>query len=445
MDNQGLTGKVIWYGDPGYEQARKEYNRAINKFPLGIAYCCNQREVANAILWARKNDVEIRIRSGGHHYEGYSIGTGCLVIDTSLMNAIDVDTENNLVRVQAGTSLKRLYEVLYQNGYVFPGGTCPTVAISGLVLGGGIGLSMRYLGLTVDSLVEVEMVDAQGEKIIANRWQNSDLFWALRGAGGGNFGVVTAYTFKLLKKAEYITLIQLEWDNNQPARYKFLYTWQKWLEGLDRRMSSFARVYKQGVRLIAFFYGTPDEAKEVLEPLLRIPGITLASIEYVSFIDAVNIIGSTYPPSEKFSDTGRYVYKNLTVKQLKHLIAILDQAPTEYLSRIKVYSLGGAVQDVKTSQTAVFYRDARYIMAISSSWEKDNEAFINRVWVFKGFRYIRRITAGSYANFPYRFLINYEKAYFGGYRKRLQCIKTKYDPMNVFRFPQSIHPDDECK
>ncbi len=438
MGAEGLTGKVIWPCNPEYEQARQEYNRDIDEYPIAIVYCCNDQDVANAIIWSQRNQIMLRIRSGGHNYEGYSTGTGKLVIDTTLMNKVEIDTINNTVKVQAGTRLGKLYQILYDKGYAFAGGTCPTVAISGLVLGGGIGLSTRYLGLTADSLIEVEMVDAKGDVLIANQSFHSDLFWALRGAGGGNFGVVTSYIFKLQKKVDKITLIQLEWNNNKRARFSFLSTWQKWLENLDRRISAFGRIYKQGALLVAFFYGKPEEAQRILEPMLSIPNITLKNIEYVDFIDAINTIGSIYPKSDRFQDTGRFMYKYLTKAELCNIISILDEAPTDYDSLIKVYSLGGAVSDVNSKKTAFFYRQAKYIIAISSSWEKSYESSVNKEWVGEGFRYIKKLTCGSYVNFPYHNLRDYEIAYYGEYIRILHRVKEKYDPCTVFSFPQSI-------
>lgn len=433
-----LTGKIIWPSDPKYQLARQEYNKDIQKYPIAIVYCYTNEDVINAILWSKSKGIGLRIRSGGHNYDGYSIGNEKLVIDTTFMNKIEVDTVNNIVKVQAGTRLNKLYEVLYNHGYAFHGGTCPTVAISGLVLGGGIGLSTRYLGLTIDSLIEAEIINAEGNVLTVNSQCNEDLFWALRGAGGGNFGVVTSYKFKLKEKVDKITLVQLEWNNNEAARFLFLSTWQDWLSTLDRRMSAFGRVYKKGALLYAFFYGKPDEARKILKPMLSIPGRTFEQIEYVPYIDAINAIARIYPKSDKFDDTGRFIYKYISESELKTLIDILDKAPDDYESFIKVYSLGGAAKDIMKSSTAFFYRDARYIIAISSSWRDNSESQINKDWVAMGFKYIKSITLGSYVNFPYSTLINYEKAYYGDYVGQLQKIKCQYDPCNVFKFPQSI-------
>jgi FAD/FMN-containing dehydrogenase len=290
LDYSGLTGRVVVPGDPEYERARQEWNIAIDKYPRAIVYCYTTGDVANAVLWSRRQGVELRIRSGGHNYEGFSVGDNVLVIDTSYMNNVRVNSCEDTVTVQAGTRLLDLYDTLSRHGYAFPGGTCPTVAISGLVLGGGLGLSARYLGLTADSLLGAEMVDANGQVLAVNECSNADLFWALRGAGGGNFGVVTAYKFRL-HKVEKITLIQLEWYNNKPARLAFLRRWQILLKELDCRMSAFGGSYKVGAWFNAFFYGLPQEAEQILEPLLAIPGISSRRIEYVDVIDAVKAVG----------------------------------------------------------------------------------------------------------------------------------------------------------
>lgn len=424
-------------GDPLYKFARQEYNEAIDKYPAVIVYCCDPDDVANAILWSREKGIRLRIRSGGHNYEGYSIGTGNLVIDTTSMNDIKVNNVDDTVEVQAGTRLLPLYENLYKYGYTFPGGTCPSVAISGLVLGGGIGLSARYLGLTADSLIEAEMIDAGGNRLTANSHCNSELFWALRGAGGGNFGVVTNYKFQL-KKVDKLTLIQLRWDNNKSARIEFLRVWQDWLPHLDRRMSSYSGIYKLGAWVNAFFYGRPEEASQILEPLLNIPGITLKNIEYINFIDAVKIIASMYPKREAFSSPGRFVERHFVKDELEELINIMDKAPSDRNSSIRVYSLGGAVRDMKENETAFADRQANYIIAIVSSWERKDEATVNEEWVKAGFDYVFTITRGSYINFPYSQTPNYQKAYYDDHLPRLRRVKKEYDPHNIFSFPQSI-------
>lgn len=437
MNYEGLTGKVVVPGDPGYERARQEYNIAIQKYPAVIVYCFEADDIKNAIVWSREQGIELRVRSGGHDYEGYSTGNGKLVIDTSPLNGVRINEWEDTVTVQAGTRLLTLYEELYQSGYAFPGGTCPTVGISGLVLGGGIGLSTRYLGLTADSLLQARMIDYEGRQLTADCACNAELFWALRGAGGGNFGVVTDYKFRV-PRVNNITVIQLRWDDNLAARYRFLETWQDWLPQLDRRLSLFGGIYKFGAWVNAFFYGTSEEARQVLQPLLNIPGLTLETIRYVPFIDAIKLIGAIYPPREAFQAAGRFVHRHFLQQELAGLIDVIDKAPSSPDSSIRVYSLGGAVRDTAAAATAFPYRQADYIIAVASSWEQNSEADSHREWILYGFEYLYPITRGSYINFPYSLIPDYQQAYFDGNLCRLQAVKKTYDPCDIFRFPQSI-------
>ena len=192
MNFERLTGIVITKESPNYEECCLAWNRAINKHPLVIVYCQNNDDIINAINWAKEYKVSFRIRSGTHHYEGYSTGDNLLVIDVSEMNKIELN--DTTVKIQGGVRNRELYEAVCGAGYPFPGGGCPTVGAVGYTLGGGWGYSSRLLGLGCDQLIEAEMITANGELVVANESQNEDLFWALRGSGGGNFGVITSLT-----------------------------------------------------------------------------------------------------------------------------------------------------------------------------------------------------------------------------------------------------------
>ncbi|CBZ02083.1 FAD-linked oxidoreductase family [Clostridium botulinum H04402 065] len=180
-----------------YDDARQVWNRAIDKYPAAIAYCKTYEDVKKAILFARKNNFKIRVRCGGHNYEGFSIADDALIIDISNLNKIQINYECNTVTVESGAFLGQVYNFLGASEYPFPGGSCPTVGISGVVLGGGWGYSSRYFGLTCDSLLELKMIDYRGCLLTANKNINSDLYWACKGGGGGNFGIVVSMTFKL--------------------------------------------------------------------------------------------------------------------------------------------------------------------------------------------------------------------------------------------------------
>ena len=222
----GLTGYIVTPFNPIYDQARQNYNRAIQQFPLIIVYCRNNRDVSNAVQWSRRHCVPLRIRSGGHNYEGYSNGNCTLIIDISKMNKMD-ECSNKLY-VQGGVNNEQVYDFVSSKNYPFPGGTCPTVGVSGYTLGGGWGLSCRLFGLGCDSLEEIELVNFNGAIIKASRRCHPDLFWACRGAGGGNFGVIVSMTFKLPPKINKVTLVEIDYlDVGSDAQKKFLGIWQE--------------------------------------------------------------------------------------------------------------------------------------------------------------------------------------------------------------------------
>ncbi len=438
MSFDELTGKVITPSDKEYDLLRLEYNLSINKFPLAIVYCYDYIDVSNAIKWCKRNHVGLRIRTGGHNYEGYSTGTGILVIDTIYMNKIDIDTEKNIAKIQAGALLGNIYSKLSDQSYGFYGGTCPSVGISGLVLGGGIGLSCRNFGLVTDNLLELQIVDANGMLITANNYINPELFWACRGAGGGNFGVVICYTFKVYK-VEKVTVIQLRWDES--SREQFFDLWQYWLKTAPETISCFAGFNKNVIYLNGFFYGKKSEAKKILEKFLLLPGLLDdSSIEYVPFIDAVRAIGSFYGPPNRFKATGRFVYKTLSKSNIKKLVKYVDNSPGEDGCFIRLYSLGGKIKKLPNNYSAYYYRNARYIIGITADWKKDEEAELYKNWVEEVFKYVKPLTNGSYVNFPYAELKNYGYAYYGDNYHGLKKVKKSYDPNNIFKFEQSIKP-----
>lgn len=440
----GLTGEIVTPDDPGYDIDRQEWNRAVQKYPRAIVYCFDQQDVRNAVCWAREHKAGIRIRSGGHSYEGYSTDNDVLVIDISEMNGLRLDKAKNILNVEAGVNNRELYEFIGSRGYPFPVGTCPAVGVSGYTLGGGWGYSSRMLGLGCDSLVELELIDYEGRLLIANKHRNSDLFWACRGAGGGNFGVVVSMAFKLPPKVDKVSLIEIYYPRTIPeVQAEFLDTWQRWLPDADKRIGLSASFYNAKAEGVAtyvrgIFYGAPEEAKELLRPFTDISGAQL-TVQYQSFLEAIRQIEDTYPDSEKFKSTGRFAYRLYGKEELEKLVGFIQERPRgSIFTALTVYAMGGAIEDIRSGDTAFYYRNARYIMGIQSIWENPTYARDNIDWVQKKFGYIQSITRGSYVNFPYSGLKDYEKDYFGQYKYRLEEIKRKYDPFDVFTFSQGI-------
>ncbi len=441
---QGLTGRIVLPNSPLYNELRQDWNRAIQQYPVVIDYCQNETDVSNAVVWARERKVPIRIRSGGHNYEGYSNGNCTLVIDISEMNAMEIDECEGILRVQAGVNNEQVYAFVSSKGYPFPGGTCPDVGVSGYVTGGGWGLSCRMLGLGCDSLLEARMVDAQGKVLTASRDHNPDLYWALRGAGGGNFGVVTGMSFRLPPKVDRVTLIEIDYLHvSSWEQVQFLQTWQHWLRTADDRMTLIARIYNSpsdGLAVLArgIYYGDPEEARHILRCFLSLENAE-ASFAYVSFLEAVTIIGSGYPPYEKFESVSRFALRELTTGECETLAEIVSRPPRgSVFAGISLYALGGKVADVGVNETAFFYRRAGYILWLETVWEENRFARENRDWIDLWYPCFASMTEGSYVNFPYNMLDCYLQEYYGAHAGLLRQIKETYDPCNVFDFPQGI-------
>ncbi|WP_101696694.1 FAD-binding oxidoreductase [Clostridium minihomine] len=416
----------------------------MQQYPGIIVYCQTIQDVSNAVIWAQKNCMPLRIRSGGHNYEGYSNGNCALVIDISEMNDIEIEEEQGLVHVLAGVTNKQVYDYVSSRGYPFPGGTCPTVGVSGYSLGGGWGLSCRYLGLGCDSVEEIHLIDADGRLISASRTNNEDLFWACRGAGGGNFGVVVSITFRLPPKVESVTLIEIEYLHvTSQKQLEFWEMWQSWLNQADYRMTLISRVYhsvQDGLAMLVrgIFYGTSQEAEQQLQAFLQADP-TKSNLEETTFLQAVQILGSGYPAWEMFSAASRFVMCDLTPAEIFSLIQMVQNPPEgSVFTGFSLYALGGKVAEVGQDDTAFYYRKAKYILWMSTVWEDPIYVNPGRAWINTHFPLFASMTEGAYVNFPYRYLPHWLCEYFGCHTERLQAIKQKYDPCGVFSFPQGL-------
>ncbi len=440
-----FQGEIITPCDIDYTKDRQVWNRAIQKYPFAIAYCENTCDVSTAVLFAKENNIPIRIRSGGHNYEGYSVGNRVLVIDVSLINSIDINSCEQTVTVGGGVKLASLYNAVAREGYPFPGGTCPTVGVSGFCLGGGWGLSARKFGLGCDSLLEAKLVDDDGCIVTANQNINCDLFWALRGAGGGNFGVVVSLKFKLPPKTGNVTYFELYYPRACPqTQLKFLKIFQEWIITVSDDINMTGGIYNTKEDGIFVFvrgicYGNPEKTKHLLSPFY-FTDILEETIDYGSFLQIINKVESSYPPSEKFKSTGRFVERCYSTEELNDLLHIVNQPRPEgsILTSLSIYGLGGRVKEVSPYDTAFYFRDAHYIMLIQSVWEDNNVAKDNQQWVLENFPAIYRLTVGSYINFPLLQLCDYMRNYYGGNICGLMVVKGEYDPCDVFTFPQSI-------
>lgn len=218
MGKTELTGRIVTPRDPEYEQAFINNNLSDQKYPKVIVFCQDKGDVLNALKWAKEKRVPFRVRSGRHSYENFSLVNEGLIIDVSEMCNIQVDLETMTAKIEAGANLGQVYQDLWEYGMTIPGGTESSVGLAGLTLGGGIGMLSRLFGLTCDNLLEIEMVKTSGstdaELIKANKHLNRDLFWACHGGGGGNFGIVTSFTFKMHPVSK-VSVFSITWGTKR--------------------------------------------------------------------------------------------------------------------------------------------------------------------------------------------------------------------------------------
>ena len=442
MDFNALSGVVVTKESPNYEECCLSWNRAIEKHPLVIVYCQENQDVIQAIKWAKQYGVPFRIRSGTHHYEGYSTGDQLLVIDVSCMNRIELN--ETTVKVQGGVRNRELYEAVCGAGYPFPGGGCPTVGVAGCTLGGGWGYSSRLFGLGCDQLIEAEVITAEGQLIVANANQHEDLFWALRGSGGGNFGVVTSLTYRLPEKIEMATLINIDYEHVGFAKVvDVALRYQRFFKNLDRRLNLKMAMYNyetkgKGVKLTGLFYGSKEEAQDLLS---LFQDATDFDFYYMTVLQANREIQDSHPEFEMYRSGGRFIHRDYSADELLTMLDLIDErAQGSLYTAITFYGLGGAIADIEKDETAFYYRDASFILGFQSVWEDPKYRAINNEWVLERFNVLATYTRGSFINFPIVQPGDYEKNYYGDNLEALKAVKRKYDPEGIFHFEQAIKP-----
>lgn len=441
-----LTGRVIYAGEAGYEDARLNFNTRYSASPFAIVFCQSVKDVINAVNWAQMSGIPIRVRSGRHSYEAFSVANDALIIDLNEMEQIHID--DGEVTIQAGAELVPIYETLSSQGVTIPGGSCASVGITGLTLGGGYGLLARWKGLTCDSLLSVEMVSAAGKIIAASSSQNADLFWALRGGGGGNFGIITSLTYQA-HSIDKVTVYQLSWNWSEIER--IVQFWQTWASQTDDRHTSILKLVPESVDsvfVVGQFVGTEAELRQVLAPLLELApkAVSIETLPYIEAVYAFAGLKPGYPKrlahwhgsQTKFKNASDYVARPLNADGIATVVRFLKQTPSKNIV-LQFDSYGGAIAKIPSDATAFPHRQVLFNIQYQTYWTKpqDQTAHIN--WV-RNFRAAMQpyVTGGCYVNYCDRDLKNWQTAYYGNNWQKLKQVKQKYDPGNFFQFEQSV-------
>jgi FAD/FMN-containing dehydrogenase len=443
-----LSGDVVTPGESTYRSARLLFNTRFDVVrPRAVALCEGAGDVQKAVRWARTHGVRIAARSGGHSYGGYSTTPG-LVIDVSRMNRVSVNREARTATIGAGARLIDVYAALWRHGLTIPAGSCGTVGIAGLALAGGIGFTSRRLGLTCDSVRGLRIVTAGGKILDCSAREHADLYWACRGGGGGNFGVVSSFSFRL-HPVSTVTTYAIDWPWGDTL--EAVLAWQRFAPRAPDGLFSVLTLASSGRRTrvgsSGQFFGTEAELRALLAPLASAGTPTRVTVRSRSFMDAT-LMWSGCSDVEcrteraTFNAKSDYARRPLSRDAIRKMIGRIEaHAANPSLGRgsILLDSYGGAINRVPSAATAFVHRDRLFSMQYLAYWEPGQAAGPNLAWI-RGFHRAMRphVSGFAYQNYIDPDLASWRHAYYGSNLRRLVAVKRKYDPANVFRFRQSI-------
>lgn len=437
----GIQGIVFDPDHAEYETVRRVWNGMIDRRPALIARCTGVADVQAALAFARAEGLPVAVRGGGHNAAGLSASEGGVVIDLMMMNHVEVDPQAQIASAGGGTTWGQFDAATHAYGLATTGGAISTTGIGGLTLGGGIGWLMRKYGLACDGLIAAEVVTADGQVVTASADDHPDLFWALRG-GGGNFGVVTAFTFRLHPLTDVLGGLLVHPAERAKDLLQFYRTATS--QAPDE-LTLFAGLMTapDGIlisALVSCHNGDPELAEQDMQPI-RAYGPPLAD----------QVVRMPYTAQQIMLDEG--FPAGLQVYWKSHFLSGLDDAAidtlvdhfsriTSPLSAILLEHLGGAVARIGVDDTAFSYRNAPYNLAVISRWSDPAEADQHIGWTRELFEAMRPYAEGVYVNYlsadeePDRVM----NAYGAETYARLAEIKATYDPDNVFAATQNIKP-----
>ncbi len=447
LNNLKRQISIVLPWDDAYNTVRLNNNQSVQLFPMGICYPTSDEQVSMIVKWCVQYGIQMTVRSGGHSYESLSLCTG-IVIDQSKRLNVNIDTMNNTVTSDSGVSIGSLVKYLEPYGLVVPTGTCASVHLFGLALGGGIGFLTRKLGLTSDNLKSIRYVLADGSIVNANQNENSDLFWAARGAGSSGFGVATSITLQAITLSNPVCLYSITWpvQNIIPV----LSAWQDFAPFAIDDLSSEFNIFTgtKDIEMTGQYVGTKENCMDLLQPMIKIAKPTSVKIWHVSFADAVRYFSGTQRRTQYYKNRSDFVTKKLPPVAIQILVKYMKNMPyQDDGDRIEMDAFGGKVNQFTSTETAFPHRSnmifwMQYV-------NRTNDVYLlptKTEWLNMLYQEISPFVSGNtYWNCPDLLLSNqnsgrkpFPQCYFGPNVSRLKEIKKKYDPNNNFYFPQSI-------
>ncbi|MGH2761550.1 MAG: FAD-binding oxidoreductase [Thermoleophilaceae bacterium] len=442
-------GELIAPEDDGYEDARRVYNAMIDRRPALIARCSSPDDVAKAIAFAGEHELALAVRGGGHNGGGLGVVDEGLVVDLSPLKDIEVDVEARTVTVGGGCLWQEVDAATHPAGLATPSGIISTTGVGGLTLGGGLGHLSRAYGLTIDNLLSAELVLANGERVSASEDEHPDLFWAIRG-GGGNFGVVTSFRFRLNPVSTVIGGPTF-WPIEQTA--DVLRHYGDFMQSAPRELNGFFLLLtvppapmfpeelhgRKACGIVWCCLAEEDEAARLMAPMLEVAEPLLHGPHAVPFPGLQGVFDDLYPPGLQWYWRADFV-RDLPEESLERHAEFGERLPTMH-STMHLYPIDGAVHDVGASDTAFSYRDARWAEVIVGVDPDPANAGAIRDWTVDYWEATHPYAAGgAYVNFMMDEGNARVRATYGDNYERLTRIKADYDPDNVFRVNQNIPP-----
>ena len=446
-----FSRELIRPGDSNYDEHRRIWNGAIDRYPALIARCRGVADVIAAVAFGRETGLPVAVRGGGHSFPGLSVNDGGLVIDLGLMNAIHVDPEARIARAGAGVRLGELDRATQPFGLAVPAGIVTTTGLAGLTLGGGIGWLMRKYGLTIDQLLSVDLVTAGGEFVRASQSENADLFWGVRG-GGGNFGIVTEFEFRLNPLGPMVLAGPIYWPMEDSARVLRFY--RDWITDVPDDLTTIV-VHRKApavqflpsemhgkpvVSVTVCYAGSIEEGEKVVRPLREFGSPLLDLCVPKPFLEHQSMFDSSLPPG------WWYYFRACDVAELSDEVIDIT---AEHAMRLKspvtafpIFQMGGAVGRIRDDETAFNNRRAGHTFNINATTVTGEGFDEEREWS----RAMWTALAPHHTSVYVNFLLDegeerIRQAYGPEKYDRLRALKRKYDPDNFFRLNQNIRPD----
>jgi FAD/FMN-containing dehydrogenase len=421
------------------------FNKRMQLTPRVRVVASSAAAVSATILWATNNGLNFAIRSGGHSYEGFSQSPD-LVIDVRGMKAIKLSSDKKSVSIGSGAQLGSVYDALASSHLAIPAGSCFPVGVAGHSLGGGFGLLGRPFGLACDSILSIEVVDATGKILTASAQENPDLFWALRGGGNGNFGVVTNFNFRT-SAVNMVAKFAITWTKPVTQAVKIVQAWQQWLENMPSSITGTLHLTKAKGGLITVHMAglsvqSETSLKAELKRLQTLAGAaSVASTRTLTFHQAATIFdgGEPNPDSVLMKAKSDYVTDAMTGQGITTLLEGLVNAPGEIAVLCDTY--GGAINKIATDATAFVHRgNTKYVMQYFMQWDSASASNGNIAMMRTLYNSMRPfVSGGCYVNYCDLDLGDgYAKAYWGDNLPRLMKIKAEVDPKNIFKHAQSV-------